>query len=418
MADNTITLSSDDECESAPKKIKPTPVIDSAVIELSDNEDSEKETSKNNVCDTVNLEDDDSKENKDTNDAKENNSPSPEEDKPTQSASEEQSTCSSLSSLEDHQGLNEFLTTCQEVTAGTQYDLQFKFTNMKKLFVKCGRDHASTDNFKRKLSEWTKRASGCSMEAACVFHEFYCYLKSMSNTGYEVESEEQRARLKKLEITIKALQKKIKEFEEQEVDFEEEENSSFMKLDLYTVRLNKVYKKYCELLKKNPYSGRKTYERLGFVQSEFVVVNQAINKKYKNSLKFPTYIEVENIIKKCVKENGLALSEGKIKTESESVFKNLGDILQTRRRKELYECHSLYIENVDDPAKESNDLDQMLKKNKKIAAEKIDEVVQSFVEKENIAKTKEEETKDESEDSDNSNYQDSEEELETVPITD
>lgn len=77
-----------------------------------------------------------------------------------------------------------------------------------------------------------------------------------------------------------------------------------------------MHKKYCEILKRNPYSGRITYEKLDFVDSEFNEINRAISKKYKNNEKFPSYYEMEEYIRKVVNEHNLNLAESRIKSES------------------------------------------------------------------------------------------------------
>ncbi|KAJ8952695.1 hypothetical protein NQ318_021011 [Aromia moschata] len=59
-----------------------------------------------------------------------------------------------------------------------------------------------------------------------------------------------------------------------------------------------------------------SYEKLDFVDSEYNDINRAISKKYKNNKKFPSYIEMEEFIKKIVAEHNLDLSEAAIKSES------------------------------------------------------------------------------------------------------
>lgn len=84
----------------------------------------------------------------------------------------------------------------------------------------------------------------------------------------------------------------------------------------FTNRLNKVYLKYCEYLKKNPHAGRITYSKLDFVDSKYNEVNRAISKKYKNNKKFPNYFEMVQFITNVSKENNLELTEKEIETES------------------------------------------------------------------------------------------------------
>lgn len=72
-------------------------------------------------------------------------------------------------------------------------------------------------------------------------------------------------------------------------------------------------------MKKNPYSGRLTHAKLDFVDSEYNEINRAINKKYKNNQKFPSYYEMEKYIAKVVEEHKLPLSDAEIKKESKLI---------------------------------------------------------------------------------------------------
>lgn len=140
------------------------------------------------------------------------------------------------------------------------------------------------------------------------------------------------------------------------------------------------------------------YEKINFQHSNYPEINRTINTKYKNSVKFPSYYEIESCIRECVTKYELPLSDAGIKTESklsgslykqirifisefagEHVFLKLGDILQSKRRKDMYETHSAYIENTDDPAKKDPELFKVLKENSVIAKRNTEEVWRKYV---------------------------------------
>lgn len=83
----------------------------------------------------------------------------------------------------------------------------------------------------------------------------------------------------------------------------------------YKERAAKIYEKYCELKKIDPHAGHITYNRLDFAKSNYTEFNKALNKKYKNNKIFPTYHDVDKILRRCVKENNMDLSEIQIVSE-------------------------------------------------------------------------------------------------------
>ncbi|KAJ8952694.1 hypothetical protein NQ318_021010 [Aromia moschata] len=63
-------------------------------------------------------------------------------------------------------------------------------------------------------------------------------------------------------------------------------------------------------------------------------------------------------------------------------FKKLGELLQSRRKKELYDSHYLYIRDSDDPAGKDAELASTLKQNFTEGQIKIEKVCEEFVSKE------------------------------------
>ncbi|XP_018571439.1 uncharacterized protein LOC108911089 [Anoplophora glabripennis] len=276
--------------------------------------------------------------------------------------------------------LENFLKVCEKSIVNSQYEhLKDKqFSILRKYYKKCGAKLNESSNFLKLMEENMIRAEKSPATAVISFNEIFQYVKEVVDTESIEVSEEHRIKLKKLEKAIKLLVMRIKQLENSELDFDDEEDSTYLQLDRYINRLNKVYAKYCELLKKNPYSGRITYEKLDFVDSEFNEINRAISKKYKNNEKFPSYYEMEEYIRKVVNDYNLNLSETKIKTESVRCFKKLGELLQNRRKKELYDAHYLYIRDSEDPANVDKSLDSTLRHNFNEGQVKIEKICEEF----------------------------------------
>lgn len=280
---------------------------------------------------------------------------------------------------EAHTFLEKFLEVCTESLKDSKYaDRIFpKFPQMRKKFKECEQIY-SNPNFGRTVEGFTETAKVSAAEAVVSFQRLYSYLLDHIKGGSIEVSEENIAKIKKIEKTMKKLMKVIKTLEEAELNFDDEEDSTYMKLDRYSNRLNKVYNKYCQLLKTNPYAGRLSYEKIRFVHSNYDEINRAITKSYKHN-KFPTYYDIEKCIRKCVIDNKLNLAEHEIKEESKHCFTKMGNLLQLRRKKELYEVHCGFISVNEDPANNDEELKKKLQENRVKGDQKLKDVVEKYV---------------------------------------
>ncbi|XP_057664356.1 RNA polymerase-associated protein LEO1-like [Diorhabda carinulata] len=275
--------------------------------------------------------------------------------------------------------LDQLLKIIEEQTQDEKYTIiREKIPLLLSYYRKRNDNLKDCNDFKILLKSCSEKAEKSAALAVKAFHEVYQYLKEQVNVDSVEVEKRYIPHIQKLEKAIKQLVKVIKHLEEQEVDFDEEEDSAFIKLERYNNRLDKIYKKYCALLNKNPYSGRLTYAKLDFVDSDYNEINRAISKKFSNR-KFPSYYEMEKFIGKVAKDNNLNLKEEKIKKESIHCFKRLGELLQNRRRKELYDSHVTLIKDTEDPAKENPELNTILKHNFIEGQKKIDKLVEGFV---------------------------------------
>lgn len=73
----------------------------------------------------------------------------------------------------------------------------------------------------------------------------------------------------------------------------------------------------------DPHAGKITYNRLDFAKSKYNEFNKALNKTYKNNKKFPTYWEVDKIIRQCNEQKNMNLTENQILSEGMLSFSRL-----------------------------------------------------------------------------------------------
>ncbi|XP_050314074.1 uncharacterized protein LOC126748723 isoform X2 [Anthonomus grandis grandis] len=291
----------------------------------------------------------------------------------------------------------EFLRMVEERLIDTPFEelLPKKVPVIQKYFDKCV-DYTDKHYFKMILANAMENMRKSPTEkapetAVKSFHSVYAYLKSRLEESIIEIDEESVSKVKKLEKMMRLLRRRIILLEEEEVDLSDEEGSAYLMMDRYRERFNRIYKKYCQILKKNPYLGRATYDKIAFVNSNYMAINRAISREYKNSLKFPTYLEVEALIESVNKEENLGMSEQELKKESVECFKNLGTLLQKKRRQELYDMHIEYIDYLEDPANTDPSLDKTLKRHSSEADIKLTEVIQEYVKKQEELELEEDE---------------------------
>lgn len=286
------------------------------------------------------------------------------------------STSSGVSDL-----VEQFILICDKHFESSRFaeKLQRKMIQVRENFSKCTGIHQDF-NFKKMLLQ---EISAAEQSALCAVHSFqriYTYLMDHV-VGQTIEVEEDdMPKIKKLDKAMRLILKKIKQLENEEIDFSDEENSSYLQLERYTERLNKIHVKYCQLIKRNPHVGRLLYDKIQFVSAKHNEINYAITKLVKRNT-FPTYYDVEKCVRKCVTESKLPLSEGDIKDESLLCFKRIGDLMQSRRKKELYEVHSASGSLNEDPALKDPELSKKLKISYEEGEKKLKEVIEAFVKK-------------------------------------
>ncbi|XP_060524893.1 uncharacterized protein LOC132701183 isoform X2 [Cylas formicarius] len=327
----------------------------------------------------------------DTDDEKETeNSPNDTKNDPTNYNPVNSISKSKSDYLETKEDFKKFLELVEKSVKNSQFEdiIPKKLHLIKRHFNKCG-SAVTHKSFKNILSDCIAKTQNPSASAAVInFHKMYEHLKLIVGRPIEVKPE-LLPKLKKLQRTLKLLSAKIKTLEEAEVSWDDEDDSSYLQLHKYQLRFNMVYAKYCKYIEKNPYSGRLTHDKINFVTSSYNEINLAINREFKNSKRFPSYCEIENFITAVVEEKHLNMTESEIKMESQKCFKELGSILQKRRKAELYDCHLSFIEDKEDPAIKDASLDNTLRKNLLEGEEKIEKLCQKYVAKQDLGEDRE-----------------------------
>ncbi|KAL1500898.1 hypothetical protein ABEB36_006317 [Hypothenemus hampei] len=284
-------------------------------------------------------------------------------------------------------GFVDFLTLVKDKLKGSPFQeaLSTKIPIIKKYYKK-NIDFAKEGEFYNTLQDTISTLKDSpeidsAHNAIIAFHKIFQSLKSYHNEKTIIIEEDHLPKVKRMEKLIRALRRRIKRLETTEVDFDAGGRSSYLILDKYQRHLKQIYTRYCKYIRRNPRKGRPLYDRISIKASRFEEINQALSKKYKNSVKFPSYYDLEKFIRKFVNTSNLALTEQEIKNESEKCFKHLGKILQKKRRQELSDSHLDIVQFSEDPSKKDIALDNVLKKNYLKGKERIDRLCEEYVKK-------------------------------------
>lgn len=240
-------------------------------------------------------------------------------------------------------------------------------------------DFVNTNGFQSSLCKDTDvvKKSSNPYDVVMIFLSLYKVLKE--NRSKPIRSLDEEQKLDHLYQMLKRCTDKIKSLETVEVNFDDEDDSAYYQLQTYRAKAVKVHEKICLRENKSKYLDRMTYAKLDFDRSSYQAINIAINKKYKNNSVFPTFDDLNRLIRRAVKSNGIEISNISLKEEIKTCFVLLGELLQRRRRHELLDSLTDYVDpKLGDPAVKDAELDQKLRENKRIADKKTEEIIEKF----------------------------------------
>ncbi|XP_078039337.1 daxx-like protein isoform X2 [Augochlora pura] len=211
---------------------------------------------------------------------------------------------------------------------------------------------------------------------------------------------------KKIKLVLKTMEmceKHIKKLEEAEVNFDDEDNSNYMRLERYKHRMVDLYNKYCQYTGENvdaerPYLRPKHLSTTGIQTVDHAITN-FINSKvsklrnlkkvgtFVNAVIFPDYKDILDCVEKCNKSNNLELDAKQQQRIAKKAFVEVGEYLQRSRRNDYWDTFSLFLENQeDDPATKDPELQQKLLQNKQEGEQRLTNVFNEFVKKQEDVK--------------------------------
>lgn len=204
-------------------------------------------------------------------------------------------------------------------------------------------------------------------------------------------------RLSRLKKHLSKLQKGIKALAEKEVNWDEsDEDSPYLLESRYKAKAMRVFQEICKLEKRRPVVGREQDKKFRYTGSRYPELNARIEKWVSQRKIFPDYTDVLSLLRSVNEESGLGLTSSQMEDIARDVFTEVGQELQRRRKEDDFYVALCYLEdNQEDPAIHDSELRAQLDENSKVSNARLDQVMQSFVDKQLALKLEPEEVQEE-----------------------
>ncbi|XP_026835250.1 histone-lysine N-methyltransferase 2D isoform X2 [Drosophila erecta] len=190
------------------------------------------------------------------------------------------------------------------------------------------------------------------------------------------EDKRRDERIRHLNRTLHAITKRIKMLEEAEVDFNDED-SSYLQVERFKKRACQIYEKICDLTGESKRVRRQLKKPIQFKDTDYPHFNRKLSAFVNKMHEFPDYHDVIQILEHCNNEKELGLAKFEMKKIAHDAFYKVGQMLQSRRKNDLYETVTHFTANGKDPASSDPELLAKLKENNKKQT-KISDVLEKF----------------------------------------
>ncbi|KAH8281655.1 hypothetical protein KR054_001996 [Drosophila jambulina] len=192
----------------------------------------------------------------------------------------------------------------------------------------------------------------------------------------------QGERIRKLNHTLATIKKRIEMLEEADVDWNDED-SSYLQVERFKKRAIQIYEKICDLTGESKSARRQLKQAIVFKDSAYPDFNRTLSAFVNRMQEFPDYHDVLQLLEHCNKEKDLGLASFEMKRIAHDAFAKVGQLLQARRKTDLYETVTHFTANVKDPAASDPQLLAKLEENNKKKT-KISDVLEKFAREQDL----------------------------------
>ncbi|XP_022234740.2 daxx-like protein [Drosophila obscura] len=173
------------------------------------------------------------------------------------------------------------------------------------------------------------------------------------------------AHIRRMNIALHRINKRIQALENAEVDWDDDDNSSYLTVERYKKRACEIYEKICDLTGESKSAFRQLKQPIRFEDSPYPQFNRVLSSFVNRMQEFPDYHDVLQLLEHCNKMNEMGLASFEMKRIAGDAFLSVGRLLQSKRKKDLYETANHFTGSVKDPAATDPELMAKLKANAK-----------------------------------------------------
>ncbi|XP_017153991.1 proteoglycan 4 isoform X2 [Drosophila miranda] len=172
-------------------------------------------------------------------------------------------------------------------------------------------------------------------------------------------------RIRRMNIALHRINKRIQALENSEVDWDDDDNSSYLTVERYKKRACEIYEKICDLTGESKSAFRQLKQPIRFEDSPYPQFNRMLSSFVNRMQEFPDYHDVLQLLEHCNKMNEMGLATFEMKLIASDAFLSVGRLLQSKRKRDLYETANHFTGSVKDPAATDPELMAKLKENTK-----------------------------------------------------
>jgi len=194
-----------------------------------------------------------------------------------------------------------------------------------------------------------------------------------------------KARIALLEKKLETLEKRINKFAEHEVSLEEmeQEESAYIQEAKLKEEFVRSWRIYCKLIGEDPDAAVSTRKKVKVHSAPFPEINREVERYINRSNTFPNLFDIKSVCMQANNKHHLDMKSCDVHSIAVDVFTEVGRKLQKNREKELRANSGNILTDLalqmPDPALEDANLKLKLKRNRKIAKKKTEDVFQDYV---------------------------------------
>ncbi|NWZ72616.1 DAXX protein, partial [Acrocephalus arundinaceus] len=196
-----------------------------------------------------------------------------------------------------------------------------------------------------------------------------------------------RRQIRHLEHLLRVYAGEIRRLQERELDLAELDSadSPYLQENRLKRRMMRIFRRLCQLKECSSLTGRVLEQRIRFRGTRYPEVNRSIERFINRPDAFPDYSDILREIRSASARHGLGLGRRQMENMAQEAFREVGNRLQERRHLDLVYNFGSHLTDQyrpgTDPALSDPELAQRLRRNRRLALARLDDVIARFAQR-------------------------------------